>query len=303
MKKKKKTTLEAARELLANQISFIPVKSGADRKPAIGNPTDFGKRPPTEEETERWFQDAKWKLAIVTGVVSLPTLGGLWVVDIDDSGTMFNWQSWIDQGVIPKTNRVTRTRRGKHFYFANGHDYPMPGSTVFSSQEFHLEIKGASFNFLIAPPSVRLWEDQRTGEIGTYVYEWESEGPWEEITVFPVERFLQILRERTTPEQRPTSSLASPIGSNNAPALTTQEQPFFDPAPTGERNVRLTRDVGKLVGRLENDLVLKLAHVINGSYEEPLPYGDVETIVESVIRTHARNHPPVPEKKKKRKNA
>jgi hypothetical protein len=191
-----KTTYEVALEYLKDGISVIPVYGNDSKVPAIKVPKEYARRPPTKEELKEWFYKTNRKIALVMGPISRSAEGGLWCADADDKQTVAKMEGWIEAGAIPPTCRVVITKRGKHYYFLNGTEYAISKARQIDNEFIHIDVKTGSFSFVIAPPSVRVYKEDPEdpdSRLITLVYAWEKEGPWENVSVYPVEEFYRFI--------------------------------------------------------------------------------------------------------------
>jgi RecA-family ATPase len=260
---------------------------GDSKIPAIQNPLDYARAPADEEKLARWFKDADFKIGIVLGKISRPEQGGLWAMDADDDKTVEFIENAISLGTIPATNRVARTRRGKHYYYVNGPDRVLASNKAIHNDEIHLDVKtGAAFSVLICPPSIRTYVED--GNVQRFVYEWELEGPWAETTVYDSNKLVKLLTREVAPK-----TIATPFETKKKGSLDFTNKKGFQPLAANEgRNVNLAQTMGGLVGRPPSrDRLLEIAHLYNEKNIDKLPDKEVETVVDSIIRTHARNHP------------
>jgi RecA-family ATPase len=276
------TPFQTADELLDNQISFVPVTK--DKRPALkqGSVKQYWSRVPTPEEVNRWFALTypPRNIGICLGQISR---GGLWALDADDERAVKFIEDKITEGVIPATPRITKTRRGKHFFFVSP-----PGIKTRLLQKKcllgHFDIRGEGGQ-VVAPPSEINWEsfDPETGEITThtYKYTWEQNGPWSEVPEYDFGKFLNLLGKNDKPE--------------NIDIHATPRDPnfdFFTAVSEGERNSRLVQVAGKLIGRDPTpETVLSILELVNSRYDPPMSQPEIERIVKSIFTTHYRNHP------------
>jgi archaellum biogenesis ATPase FlaH len=73
---------------------------------------------------------------------------------------------------------------------------------------------------------------------------------------------------------------------------------IFEGVGEGERNTALTRLAGRYVSKgLNKEEILPILLHANSAFKPPLPLREVETILDSVIKTHQRKHPELLEKK------
>jgi RecA-family ATPase len=273
--------LEAALEYLNSGLSLVPLKT--DKSPLIKT-KGFWSEPPTEAQLAKWFAcGLPAQLGICCGTISR---GGVWILDADDRNAVDFIEANIAGGLMPPTPRIVRTRRGKHFYYKNRPGFPVKAQQKKLSAGF-FDIRGET-HYGVAPPSRMAWHitDGKGVIIETRYWEyiWEEEGPWEDLQEYTATEFWKLVGADSG---RRTDFPGGGAGEPRDPDFQ-----FFAAADEGERNVRLTQAVGKLVWQgLAYDEVLRLACLINSDYNPPLPDKDVLTVAGSIWRTHRRNHP------------
>ena len=252
--------LNAALEYLDQGLSVIPV--GTDKRPLIAW-KQFQKRQASEDEVYQWFE--RWpdaNIAIVTGSIS-----GIIVVDGDgEIGAR-----WICDN-LPRTSLYVATGRenGCHCY------YRLPqGLIIQSANGFRpkVDVK-AEGGYVVAPPSLH-----QTGRRYTWVYRDGLNG-WDDLS------------ELNPNEIRDAVAMTRP-GNLNLDLSRVAAARMSDrlPAEEGGRNQTLTSMVGKLVGRVSLEEALVLARGWGAQCRPPMGDREIRTTVESVFKTHIRNHP------------
>jgi hypothetical protein len=70
------------------------------------------------------------------------------------------------------------------------------------------------------------------------------------------------------------------------------EKGLLDGVSEGERNNAVTKLTGRYLGKgLSKDEILPILLDANSRFKPPLPFKEIETVLDSVIKTHQRNHP------------
>jgi putative DNA primase/helicase len=217
------------------------------------------KEKPTPDEIKEWW--GIWpnaNVGIATGEMS-----DIDVVDLDGPEAKERFEALCG---IPETIMQTtgRAEGGLHLWFkhngSNHRNFAGKGDN-----------KGIDFKtnggFVVAAPSVH--KSGRTYQFGD---------------VDPLEHGFDDLLEM--PEEVAEFFKTQNGGNSDREPIT------LEPVENGARNDTLTRIVGKWISqRLDRETVLLAAHGWNSNLDEPLNDKEVLTIVESVFRTHERNHP------------
>ena len=252
--------LNAALEYLDQGLSVIPV--GTDKRPLIAW-KQFQKRQASEDEVYQWFE--RWpdaNIAIVTGSIS-----GIIVVDGDgEIGAR-----WICDN-LPRTSLYVATGRenGCHCY------YRLPqGLIIQSANGFRpkVDVK-AEGGYVVAPPSLH-----QTGRRYSWVCRDGLDG-WKDL----FELNLNDFREQAILPKTGNLNL-------DLSAVTTRAGNESLPTEEGGRNQTLASMVGKLVGRVSLDEALILARGWGAQCRPPMGDKEIRTTVESIYKTHLRNHP------------
>lgn len=179
-------------------------------------------------------------------------ISGIYCVDGDGE----EGQNWIAENLIP-TTVYSKTARGIHAI------YRIPAHSVIRNRVRlapQVDIRGEG-GYFVAPPSVHA-----TG----HKYQWIfMANGWEDIPEYaPPMLNLDLSRTQASP-------LSCLHGLNGI----------------GERNDTLARLVGRWVGKnLDPDEILALALTWNAKNNPPLPEKEVRRTVESIIKTHEKNH-------------
>jgi len=177
-------------------------------------------------------------------------VSGVGVVDADSKAGI----EWIKKN-LPRTSVYQKTYKGLHaFYKSNG-------KTIKNKVRITdgVDVRGDGGYVLISPSA------HPNG--GKYEFVFPSEGQgWDDLTLFPYE----ILNNKKMTKQTPVTSA---------------------PVERGKRNNTLARITGKYINRgFTNDEILDLCLGWNCRCPEPQSIKDVETTVNSIIKTHERNY-------------
>lgn len=245
--------LNAALEYLDRGLSVIPV--GADKRPLVSW-KEFQARHATEDEVYDWF--AKWptaNIAIVCGSIS-------GVIVIDGDGEI--GARWIYEN-LPRTSLYVKTGRenGCHSYYRIPEGLIIPSQNGFKPK---VDLK-AEGGYVVAPPSVHA-----TGKL----YQWvprEGLDPWSDMYELDPRDFAGNLN----------------LDLSNVQA--SKEKPDLAPGPKGSRNQTLASLIGKMVGKVSLNEAMGLARGWNIQNSPPLGEKELRTTVESIFKTHLRNHP------------
>jgi len=210
------------------------------------------------ERIDRWWKSiSDLNIGVATGTVS-----GIFVLDIDgDEGEASLRQVEQQHGALPPTVEAI-TGKGRHCYFR------MRGSIRNSAGQIGvgLDIRGDG-GYVIAPPSVH-----PSGR----AYTWSVDAR---------DNFVDA------PDWLHTLiSAANGKGKTGKP-LEHWHKVLTEPIRNGERNTTLASIAGKLLhaGLKDGFLLYDLIMCVNiARCEQPLPAGEVEAIVISVMRTHLK---------------
>jgi len=212
---------------------------------------EFQKRRPTRSEVEAWWaKHQDANVAIVCGAIS-----GIYCVDGDGEAG----KRWI-QDHLPPTTVYSITSRGIHAI------YRVPQNAMIRNRVRlapEVDVRGEG-GYFVAPPSIH-----QSG----HRYEWRFlGGGWDDI-----------------PEYAPPDL----TGNLNLDLSNVQVTPLsrFHGVAEGERNDTLARLVGRWCGKgLDPDEIFELALAWNDKNRPPLPQSEVRRTVQSILRTHQRNH-------------
>jgi hypothetical protein len=138
----------------------------------------------------------------------------------------------------------------------------------------------------------KMWLEVRTGSLGMMAppsihpetkrpYRWEEgHSPWEiPFPDLPVEAYEKI-------------KMLSGNGSNPNPRSADWAQELLQGIPDGDRNVGLAQLAGRYVAKgLSREEILPILEAVNSKSIPPKPEKEVQTTLDSVFKTHHRNHP------------
>lgn len=250
----------AALAYLRRGWSVIPIERHGKR-PLI-HWEEYQRRLPKEPELRDWY--TRWpyaNVAVVTGAIS-----NLVVLDVDPrhGGDQSLATLQKTHGKFPRTVEARSGGGGRHIYFSH------PGGTVSNRVGLApgVDLRGDG-GLAIAPPSVH--------ESG-HVYRWRTgRGPDE------VEAVLA-----------PPWLFAAERGGRTRGGHTVEEwrARFRARVPEGERNTTLASMTGHLLWHgVDPAVALELLLCWNRERcDPPLPDGEVQAVVDSITRTHARQH-------------
>ena len=238
--------------------AVIPVRPGEKRPLVRWEP--FQRRLPSEEEVDGWFR--QWSdanIGIVTGAVS-----DLIVLDIDPAHGGSESLAQMEQrhGKLPPTPEVTTGGGGHHLYFRH------PGGTVRNRAALApgLDLR-ADGGYVVAPPSLH--------PSGRH-YIWRTGFRPDQVALAPVPAWLTAVTED--------------VGRSGHP-LRYWRSLIHEGVDEGERNSRIASLTGHLLWHgVDAAIILDLMLCWNATRcRPPLPEDEVERVVESIVRTHARH--------------
>ena len=89
------------------------------------------------------------------------------------------------------------------------------------------------------------------------------------------------------------SEVKSSLSGEEKPRLPEGwEKELLDGVSEGERNRAITRLAGRYIGKgLSKDEILPILLHANSRFKPPLPLGEIEICLDSILKTHQRNHP------------
>ncbi len=248
---------DAALEFLELGFSVIPIKPGDIEKKPLIFWKKYQNQLPTEEEIYEWWE--KWpnaNVGIITGGISK-----IFVVDCDGPKAI----QWALEN-LPATSVCVSTGRegGLHLY------YRLPSGCVINNSVSKLahkvDVRGEG-GYVVAPPSIH--ENGKQYELNFA----EGLRGWEELTEFDLESIKT--------KKGPGIDL-----SGVKPMVNIEE-----PAKEGCRNSRLAEIAGHyFASGLALNETLNMCLDWNSRNEKPLSNREVENTVNSIYKTHIRNH-------------
>jgi hypothetical protein len=242
---------------MARALAVFPCREGS-KDPA----TTHGFQDATRDTTRirRWWE------AHPADHVGIPAgmRSGIVVLDIDvDDGVEHDgwWQLHRlenQHGEMPETKSVRTPRGGLHMYFQH------PGPEIRNTRGFpapHLDIRGDG-GYVVAPPSI----------VNGVAYEVDDDTPLAPMPGWLLTLLLDYQRKEAMAIR----------GGEWAKFVTAG-------ASEGERNDRMTRFVGHLIGMgMDAAEVYAIAAKVNRDCRPPLEGREVETIVKSIMGRHLR---------------
>jgi bifunctional DNA primase/polymerase-like protein/primase-like protein len=238
--------------------TVIPVRHG-DKRPLI-RWEPFQRRGPATAEVDEWFR--QWpdaNIGIVTGAVS-----NLVVLDVDPAHGGDESLARLAQrhGDLPPTPEVTTGGGGHHLYFRH------PGGSVRNRAglEPGLDLR-ADGGYVVAPPSLHPSGRQ---------YLWRAGRRPDQLALATAPHWLTAPGEEARGAGHPLRYWRSLV---------------HEGVNEGERNSRIASLTGHLLWHeVDPAIVLELMLCWNAyRCRPPLPEDEVERVVESIARTHARH--------------
>lgn len=248
--------MDAALEYLDMGFSVIPVNRFG-KKPYLSEWKPYQTQLPTTDEIEAWW--TQWpdaNVAIITG-----NLSGLFVVDADGP---IGIQYMTDN--LPKTTVYSNTGKGVHAFFR------MPEHSILRNRvkiSTEVDVRGEG-GYVVAAPSIH-----ENGNHYTWVF---LLGGWDDLPVY----------------QPPTASINKTSGNLNLDLSRIKTSPVNQPVAKGSRNHTLAQLAGKWINSGLDDAEIEiLAKSWNNGNNPPLGAKELSTTLDSVKKTHTRNHPAV----------
>ena len=252
--------MNEAIELLELGFRPIPLHKGSKKSRIPWK--EFQKRPPTEDEVRRWWEDAPdANVAIVMG-------SGAVVVDADSPEAV----AWIEAH-LPRTPWRVKTARGYHYYYRTKESVPSV-----SNRELKIDLQSTG-KYVVAPPSVH--------ESGT-VYRWDRDGGTEswELSDLPVLTLSDVLRVQKGLEKGKTfSGSIFDLRDVELPL----NHPITETVEEGGRNNAAASIVGQLIHQgLRAHEIRSRVFEWNASNPDPLDDVELSKVVSSIVGTHER---------------
>jgi hypothetical protein len=241
---------------------FVLPVHPSEKKPLVKWAYRKDQRPTPAEITE-WFEERPdARVGIAAGTPS-----GVDAVDLDgpQAKERFGALYGIPETLTQSTGRI---EGGVHLFFKHNGSGLRCHTGTDENKGIDLKTDGG---IVVLAPSVH--------ESGKH-YEWSN--------VNPIEDGLDDLLEMPTDI---IEHFRNQNGGNRERKPITLEL-----VERGARNDTLTRLVGKWISQgLDRETVYLVANGWNSKLPEPLEDKEVQTIIESIFRTHERNHPDVQE--------
>lgn len=215
---------------------------------------------PTQEEIEMWWR--LWPQANI-GLLT----GSVIVIDADSEEAV----NFVESGVVIRSPWVVKTAKGAHYYYQRNPAIEIRNS----ASKQHLDVRGYG-GYVVAPPSVHA-----TGVI----YEWQIDKLYGATTVDELPILMaDDLKKITTFNSHGPGVVLNFDVSAQKPIQRGQT------ADVGERNNMAASLAGRYIANnISHDRVMKLVRSWNQSNADPLPDQEIETIVNSVAKTHLFN--------------
>lgn len=262
-----------------NGFSIIPLSP-------FGTAGNVGKRPlvyfsefilnkaSPSQVSQWWNQNPDANMGILTG-------NGLIVLDADSDSAV----SWVETN-MPKTGWRVKSSRGVHFYyFCDSSERVRGGSNKNPKHEaFEVDIRGDGS--VVTGP----WSRHSSGCY--YVPTIESEYPGT-ITIKQIDRCRQgyIPYDRTDVMDS-KGNLCIKI-RNICPLRSADLTKDLD--PEGGRNNTIASMVGQLIRKDRTEIEIReTVYEVNSKWPHPLDSIELDTTIDSVIRTHTRKNPGLP---------
>ena len=245
------------------ELAVIPLQP-REKKPLVAW-ADFQAVLPSTEQVEAWW--TKWPEANI-GVICGPH-SNLLVVDCDNAKA----QEYAFEHFI-RTPLTVTTSRGFHLYYKWPKNTPISALKQLKSdlkaKEIGLDLQ-ISGNYVVGPVS-----KHPSGAIYTMIDYFGDSWLDDEVP-----EFMEIA---------PSASQNVDLSSLDLSFVKSR----FGEIEHGDRNSAMTQFVGSLIamGGAYPDVLREALEENQSRFVPPLPPKDIKTIVESVFRTHERNHGP-----------
>ena len=253
---------DTALKYLINGFSLIPMyaqkspQGEIEKKPCLPEWKPYQSKPPSAEQvTEWWRKSPKRMIGLVTGEISKVI-----VLDTDTEQATQRLNEYLPESLTIPT---AQSPGGFfHYYFKYQKNLSFNDKAI---PDCHFRGEGG---LIIAPPS-------DNGHGG--VYRWLPG-----LSIFENE-----------PPELPQAVLEKLFRQNGNEAKPPGwKDEILEGVSEGQRNDALTRLAGSYVAKgLPEREIFNLLLGTNLAFNPPLPEKEVKTILESVIKTHQRNHP------------
>ena len=247
--------LEGAKALW--EAGFGVIQLGRLSKKPARAWAEYQDRRATDEEIENW-----WEIE-PDGNVGITTGQGVAVVDADSEDAA----AWVEAH-LPRTPWRVKTGRGWHYYYSENW-----GARNVVNERGKVDVRGRG-GYVVAPPSIH-----QTGSEYSWVRDSGTEG-------WTVDDLPELTREH--------------VQSIEALGVPTFDAGVFgrlkmkatgEPVQTGGRNNAAASLVGQMIHDGVDELgALERLQRWNSTNPEPLDEKELKTTVNSVFKTHDRNH-------------
>ncbi|MDR3154510.1 MAG: bifunctional DNA primase/polymerase [Deltaproteobacteria bacterium] len=289
------TLLAEALEYLKSGFSVVSFKMEGDKKKAAP-PTwkEYQTELPAEEVVKGWFSGPEAKermLAVILGPVS----HGCWVLDLDGPDPIAWMEARAAEGRCPETGwKAVTPNGGEHWWYRMP-----PGSKLRNDVDIFRGIFGphpiregklqaidirAEGGTAIVPPSRRP-DDGRE-------YLWKArEGLPPEWNILNSGLYAECHASMKMLFRSRKEESSSPEPGEDPPERCPGRR-LGDPVPKGQRNATLAEYVGVWFRRYRMDKRTALLAALrwNQENDQPMTENRVRATVESIARTHERNH-------------
>ena len=247
----KSTPLEKAMAYWENGWSVIPV-SRDTKQPLIGSWKAYQKQQPTEQQIENWFRQRR-------NVNPALICTDFCVVDADTQEAV----DWCEKHI--HTPVKVATRKGKHYYFRNTHNFRHYVSDKSKTTlEKRIDIVAT---YALAPYAVH-----ETGFV--YTPDVDPFFDFDDLSDLP------ILEKDIVEKIRGSSEDAVKA----KPFDLKSNAEIFAPVVEGSRNMRLTQVAGSLIAKGHSpEEVLWILKQVNDTYVPPLDDEEIRTIIDSLF--------------------
>ncbi|MBQ9536589.1 MAG: bifunctional DNA primase/polymerase [Desulfovibrionaceae bacterium] len=256
-----------------NKIPCNPLLPTVDGKASWA---PFQQEHPTKEEVDRWFAyNGRINIGLVTGKISK-----IGVIDIDDPIAHAYFSEHIAPTASPNYFQTTSKIGDFKKFHAIYRLHQNLKSTAGKLCE-HLDTRGEG-GYIVSAPSIH-----PSGAKYKAFHLADGAFDFSQLITFP-QFVLDELDRLSTPQVQQHNSVDTSIILN-----TGAPKSMLQKIPEGQRNVELANYCGRLFGkRLMFDEVLLMAHAVNNQYcSPPLPPDQIDAIVNSIYKTHAKNQP------------
>lgn len=215
---------------------------------------------PTREEIEMWWR--LWPQANI-GLLT----GSVIVVDADSKEAV----EFVESGQITRTPWVVKTAKGAHFYYQRNPTIEIRNS----ASKQRLDVRGYG-GYVVAPPSVHA-----TGVI----YEWEIDKLYGADSIHELPLLMADDLQKITTHNNQGAGVVLNFDANDQKPV-----PRGQTVDVGERNNMAASLAGRYIANgIPVAKVLQLVKAWNNNNATPLSDTEIETVVESIAKTHQLN--------------